>query len=316
MKRSDNNCHSLALLKTTFMKKNFSALFINSSSVILQLIITGFIIFYLAGCSCYTYCTMTSILHHKINPRTGKSDCDELCRYHEESGGNTNSSADSVSGGNNVQRTRKLPGEYFSNIISAGPNLSFKNSDEKFTYEEKKNQPAVGFQLGIGTAFPISKKFGLAPSVQYKQTSASEKLSYSSTGGGSSSSYKETCKYSYIAATVLAEYWAGNHFAIAAGPELNYLTSAALKSSGTNTTTNKENIKKRSTALGVDIKLGFKYEIPAKNNQRSKWGMSLFYSHRLSRLNKKEDMGYPVAGYKMKSLQLGLNYFWCVKCGK
>ena len=127
-------------------------------------------------------------------------------------------------------------------------------------------------------------------------------------GGGEPTEYKDTYKYNYVTANALVQYGVAKRLSIVAGPELNYLVSASVKAGGSSGTGDKESITGSSNRIGVGILAGLKYEIPA-GNKRSKWGLSLIYDHRLSRLNKKQDMGYDVPAYKMKGVQLGVSYF-------
>ncbi len=323
MNEIETYCYRFTVLKLINMKSN---LFKNITRIVLWTPVTNnrYILNLFTGCSlvlllqgcCNTYCA----LFMNKNPST----CDKLCKTNYDKATDKEwellkEEQDSLAkanltGGAPIRETiKKPPGEYFANTISAGPNINFKSAKEENTYGQSKHQPGIGAAIGLGTAFPISNKVGVAISIGFKQNNASEKFEYTEPGGGGgSTNYKDDYKYSYAGISLLGQYWITNNLAIAAGPQVDYLVNASLKRGSDS---KKESIKNSSITIGLDAKIGLKYEIP--NGYRcSKWGLSLFYDHRISRLNKKEDNGFPVPAYRMKSVHLGLNYFICGKCGK
>ncbi len=208
------------------------------------------------------------------------------------------------------------PGEYFATTITAGPLLSFKSSNEEYGGGYGNHKPGVGFHVGVGTVLPFSKHWAIAPSLRVTQKNASEELGYSEPGGGGGMQFTDKYSYNYLGGAILAQYRVGKHVSFVAGPEVNYLVSASVKNGGSSGTGEKQILTKNSNKAGLDVLAGIKLEIPAGNN-RSKWGIQLLYDHRLSRLNKKKDeFGFDVPAYKMKSVQLGLAYSFCASCGK
>jgi hypothetical protein len=269
------------------------------------LIIAAVVVFLLPSCSCEKYCNSWKGLMGRKSSLTkeaglsfaGSMDC-PLCYPLPETVKDS-----SVS--------RMMPsGEIFSTTIFAGPTLSFKSSGEEYSYGNGQHNPGLGVQAGIGIAAPFSDSWSASSAIRFKQMTASETISYATPGGGTepSSEYKDTYTYNYVGANILAQARIANHLMVVAGPELSYLVSATRKSGGSSGTGDKENINSSSNRMGVDLLAGLKYEIP-NGNQRSKWGLSLIYDHRLSRLNKKQDMGYDVPAYKMRGIQLGVAYF-------
>jgi hypothetical protein len=203
------------------------------------------------------------------------------------------------------------PAEYFATTITVGSLLNFKSSNEDYGGGYGNHEPGVGLNIGVGTVLPFNKHWAVAPAIRFTQKNASEKLEYSATGGGGTETYIDKYSYNYLGGTMLAQYRAGKHVSLVAGPELNFLLASSVKNGGSSGTGEKQNLNKTSQKVGLDLLAGIKFEIPAIN-KRSRWGVQLMYDHRLSRLNKKKDEnGQDVPAYKMKSVQLGLAYNIC-----
>jgi hypothetical protein len=204
-----------------------------------------------------------------------------------------------------------------SSQIMAGPNLSFKSSKEGndvYGSNSHKHQPGPGFQLGWGLDLGFSEKFSVSPAVLLKQNNASEKIKYSYTEPGSVPG-ESTDKYSYtsLSMPVVANYQLGKQVQVFAGPEVNYLLKASVKSKGANGSDNKENITKNSVKVGVGVQAGVKYKIPSGSGD-SPFGIQLLYEHRLSRLNKKNQDGYgsyTSPAWNMRGFQLGVTCSMC-----
>jgi hypothetical protein len=189
--------------------------------------------------------------------------------------------------------------------IIAAPNLSFKSSKEDYGGLDHKNKPGVGLQLGIGTTFIFSKKFAVNTSLAFKHNSAKEVLSYSAPLEPGvepiSEEYESKYSYSYISAPILAEVKVSDRLTVMAGPEINYLVGASVKSAS-----EKTDIKDNSVKFGAGLQLGLRYDLPG-----SPFGIQLLYDHRLSRLNEKTaeyypGMSYEMPAWNMKSVQVGV----------
>lgn len=198
-----------------------------------------------------------------------------------------------------------------SNII-AGPNLSFKSSDEDYGSTDHKHSPGAGVQLGLSMSYAFSEKFAVAPALIFKSNSATETLNYSTPGepGGSNQEVKSKYSYSYLSAPILAEIKVSDQLTLMAGPEINLLLGATVKTTGYGNT-DKEDIKDHSVKTGLGVQAGVKYTIP-----NSPVGIQLLYDHRLSRLNEKTSEYYPGGGYetpawKMSGFQLGVTCDIC-----
>jgi len=198
--------------------------------------------------------------------------------------------------------------------ITAGPNISFKSSKEDYGNTNHKHKPGIGFQFGFGTAYSFSDRFAVTPSLLLKHNSASEVLSYSTpgeTGGGTSQEYESKYSYTYLSVPIMAEIKVNEQLTVMAGPEVNLLLGAKVKSSGAGSN-EKTDIKSSSVSTGVGIQAGLKYDIP-----NSPIGIQLIYDHRISRLNKKTSEYYPGGGgydnpaWNMKSIQLGVTCAIC-----
>lgn len=273
------------------------------------------------SCACDTWCKFMNGANNEVHQvKGGDADCECLCRPNlprcedlRKQAANNTTTPDSAAAPVPTLRNSPLPGEYFSTVITAGPNLSFKSSKEEYGGSYGGHEPGIGMQLGVGTVLPFNNHFALAPSIRFSQKNASETFGYSEPGG--SVEYKDKYTYNYVGGMVLAQFRVSKNLSLVAGPEVNYLLSASMKSGGSSGTGDKESITKSSARLGADILAGVKYDIPVANG-RSKWGLQLIYDHRLSRLNKKKDeTGMEVPAYNVTGFQLGLAYNIC-GCGK
>ncbi|MBC7826684.1 MAG: PorT family protein [Chitinophagaceae bacterium] len=208
-----------------------------------------------------------------------------------------------------------------SSQIIAGPNISFKSSkegDDVYGNNGHKHEPGAGFQVGMGSNLVFSEKFSVSPSLLLKQNNASEKITYQSyepgnPRGGSAGETKDKYSYTYLSAPVVANYNVGKQVQVFAGPELNYLLRASVKTEGSTGGNGKENITKNSVKLGVGLQAGIKYQIPSGDGD-SPFGVQLLYEHRLSRLNKKNQDGYATydsPAWNMKGFQLGVTCSIC-----
>jgi hypothetical protein len=198
-----------------------------------------------------------------------------------------------------------------TNII-AGPNMSFKSSNEDLGGMANKKKPGIGIQCGVSASYSFSDKFAVAPALLFKHNSATETFNYSTgePGGGGSQEIKSKYNFSYISVPVLAEVKVSDQLTVMAGPELNLLVGATVKSSGYGET-DKTDIKDNSVKTGVGIQGGIKYSIP-----NSPIGIQLLYDQRLSRLNEKNSSDYPGGGYetpawKMGGIQVGVTCAIC-----
>ena len=205
-----------------------------------------------------------------------------------------------------------------SSRIIAGPNMSFKSSkegDDVYGGNAHKHQPGAGFQLGVGYGLAFSDKFSVNPSLLLKQNNASEKMSYRSTepGGNYGSDTKDKYSFTYLSAPVTANYKVGKQVEVFAGPEINYLLRASVKTEDGTGGDDKENITKNSVKLGVGVQAGVKYRIPSGSGD-SPFSVQLLYEQRISRLNKKHPDGYnnyTVPAWNMGGVQLGVTCEIC-----
>jgi hypothetical protein len=191
--------------------------------------------------------------------------------------------------------------------MTAGPNINFKNAGGD-VYEDGSHKPGIGFQAGFQTVYRFNEKFSVVPGILFKQNTAKEEAEIIDGGEPPyNTSYKIEDKYTfnYLSVPLLAQYNLTPTLSVSAGPEINYLVNARVKSSVSmagNDHSEKRNISDESVRLGLGVQAGLKYEIPD-----SRWALELMYDHRLSRLNKKHPEGYPnytVPGWHMKSVQL------------
>lgn len=302
------------------MTKKIPLIFLSGLFILIKLILAGTMILYLTGCSCRKYCAITRAASRLAmgSDATSDLDCDQYCRLKEEGAGAAYSAGPSQEPGDSVagvgyplpqkKNPQEISGEAMSNVFSAGPTFSFMSTDGDMNYEGVKSKGGIGVQFGFGTALPFSPVISVAPSIRFKQLSASETISYSSPGSPGYES-KTTSAYNYLGANLLAQFRVSTGLRVLAGPEITCLLSASTKDVGSSGSGEKQKITGDSQKAGVDLLAGFKYEIPARN-KRSQWGLSLIYDHRLSRVNKKQTDGYDVPALKMKGLQLGIAYFW------
>ncbi|MFM9911592.1 MAG: porin family protein [Chitinophagaceae bacterium] len=263
---------------------------------------------------CFEYCSLINIDPDRwaVDPFVQKNKSTSI--------NPTSDSVVSISNTNTLPKKKSpghtIPGEYFATTITGGPAMNFKSSNDAYGGGYGKHKPGIGFHFALGTLLPFTPRWALATSLRFTQKNASEEIGYTEPGGGGGSTeYKDNYSYNYLGAAVMAQYRLSRQLSLAAGLEVNYLLSASVKNGGRSGSGEKQNLNESSQKVGVDVIAGVKYEIPS-NRGRSKWGLNLFYDHRISRLNKKEDNGFPVPAYRMKSVHLGLNYFICGKCGK
>jgi hypothetical protein len=199
--------------------------------------------------------------------------------------------------------------------LIAGPNMSFKSSKEDYGNIDHKHKPGVGFEMGFGSTLSFSDKFAVSTGLVFKKNNASEVLSYSSTGepgtGGSTTEYESKYSYSFISVPLVAEYKLTDQLTAIAGPEINFLTGATVKSSGYGDT-EKTDIKDNSVKTGISIQAGIRYTIP-----KSPIAIQVVYDHRLSRLNEKSDYYIPGGSsgdtppWRMSGFSLGLIFDAC-----
>lgn len=195
-----------------------------------------------------------------------------------------------------------------STSIIGGPNLSFKSSKEDYGNTDHKHSPGAGVQLGVTMSCVFSEKFAVAPALIFKSNSATETLGQTigePGGGDPGNEIKSKYNYSYLSVPVMAQIKVNDQLTLMAGPELNLLLGATVKTTGYGDT-DKTDIKDNSVKAGAGIQAGVKYNIP-----NSPIGIQLIYDHRLSRLNEKTTDYYPGGGYEtpawnMKSIQLGV----------
>jgi hypothetical protein len=192
--------------------------------------------------------------------------------------------------------------------IIAGPSMSFKSSKEDYGGTDHKSKAGLGFQFGIKSTFTFSEKFDVSSALILKKNTAGEVLSYPTTGepgSGSTQKYESKYNYTYLSVPLMAEVKLSDRFTAMAGPEVNLLMGANVKTSGYGET-EKTDIKDNSVKTGFGLQAGVKYEIPG-----SPLIVQLIYDHRISRLNEKSSEYYPGGGYetpawKMKSVQIGI----------
>jgi opacity protein-like surface antigen len=197
--------------------------------------------------------------------------------------------------------------------ITAGPNMNFKSAGSD-VYAGGSHKPGVGFQAGFGTIYRFNDKWSVNPSLMYKMNKASEEATITDGEPGSSpsSDIKDKYSYSYLSMPILAQYNLTKDLTVSAGPEVNYLLKSKVKSSmnyGGMSHESEEDLTDNSIKVGLGVQVGLKYQIPD-----SKFGVSLTYDHRISRLNEKNPEGYgnyTVPAWKMKSVQVGVTCLVC-----
>jgi hypothetical protein len=195
--------------------------------------------------------------------------------------------------------------------FTAGPNMNFKSAGDD-VYAEGSHKPRLGFQAGFRVQYQVNEKLALVPGLLYKQNNAREQATIydGEPGGGDPGiTIKDDYSFSYLSAPILGQYNFTDHLSVSAGPEVNYLLNAKVKTESTygggDPGRNTENITDDMVKLGLGVQLGVKYDIPD-----SRWSLELIYDHRLSRLNKKPDM-YETPAWRMKSIQLGVKSRIC-----
>lgn len=197
--------------------------------------------------------------------------------------------------------------------VTAGPNMNFKSAPGD-SYGNGSHKPGVGFQAGFGTIYRFNDKWAVNPSLMYKMNKASEEGSMTDGEPGSEPAYsvKDKYSYSYLSMPILAQYNLTDDLTVSAGPEVNYLLKSKVKSSmnyGGTSHDSEEDLTDNSVKVGLGVQVGLKYQIPD-----SKFGVSVTYDHRISRLNKKNPEGYgnyEVPAWKMKSVQVGVTCLVC-----
>jgi hypothetical protein len=199
-------------------------------------------------------------------------------------------------------------------FITMGPNLSFKSSKENYGNVNHKSKPGVGFQFGFGTSYYFTDRFAITPSLLFKHNTATETISYNTTGepgGGAAQETSTKYSYSYLSVPILATVKINKQLTVMAGPEANLLVGAKTRSKYAGNT-EKEDISSSSVKAGLGVQAGVKYDIPG-----SPIGIQLIYDHRISRLNKKSSEyytgggGYTTPAWNMKSIQLGVTCAIC-----
>lgn len=192
--------------------------------------------------------------------------------------------------------------------IIAGPNISFKSSENESTYGGK-HSPGIGFQAGLGTTWKPSNKFTLQSAILFKQQNASEKFQgyqYEPGGYGGNKEEKDKYSFNYISVPVLGMYNITKDLSAGAGPELNYLLGGSVKPAEGE----KEKITKQLIRVGVAAQAVVKYKLPSKTT-KSGLALQVVYDHRISRLNKKMMDGYEAPAWRMKGVQVSLLYNFC-----
>lgn len=197
--------------------------------------------------------------------------------------------------------------------ITAGPNMSFKSAGSD-VYAGGSHKPGIAFQAGFGTIYRFNDKWSVNPALVYKMNKASEEATITDGDSGSSpsSDIKDNYSYSYLSLPILAQYNITDDLTVSAGPEVNYLLKSKVKSSmsyGGMSHDSEEDLTDNSVKVGLGVQVGMKYQIPD-----SKFGVSVTYDHRISRLNEKNPEGYgnyTVPAWKMKSVQVGVTCLIC-----
>lgn len=314
---------------------------ITHANTIITILVGCWLIAWLSGCSCETYCKLFLASASLKNKTTSSGDelrqrnsaCQDICKlgylpsYSPQKNSSTNQpTGDSIQSTGNpipekkepgqidnkteIKQKKLLPGEYFSTAITGGTTASFWSGPE--IYGPHTTPPRTGIHFGLGTAMPLpGGNWGLSTTIRFKQLNGIQKLDYSDPGGVYSSEINTAYNYNLVSGNLMARYHVGKNLSLTAGPELNYLVSASSKESSSD----RQDIKKSSNNLGIDMLAGVKYELKGKS-RRPKWGISLIYDHGLSRLNKKHANGFIMPAQKMKSVQLGISYFICNSCNK
>lgn len=184
------------------------------------------------------------------------------------------------------RKEKKLPLgiRSISTTLLAGPNMSFRSTEESFGGANFKKKPGLGFQVGVGSRIGLSKRFNVSPALLLKHNTA--KTEYSYNNGSDQMESKTTYSYTWLSMPVHAEFLMGERFALFAGPELNLLLAAKAKDEQSS-----ENTKKNSVGVGLGAQAGFRLGLTAKDDI----ALQVVYDYRVSRLNRK-DMGYAGGG--------------------
>ncbi|MBC7948194.1 MAG: PorT family protein [Chitinophagaceae bacterium] len=215
-----------------------------------------------------------------------------------------------------VEEDKKLPLgiKAITTSVIAGPNVSFKSV--KDSDDNGDNKPGIGFQIGVGSSYHFSKEFAVRTSLLLKQNNAREVYSFSTPGepGGNPivEEFKSNYSFSYLSVPILAEWKLSKQLTAVAGPELNYLLGASVKTTGYGDE-DKTKITDNAVRFGAGVQLGLRYRLPG-----SPIGFQLLYDHRLSRLNEKNESDYNPGGgsyespaWRMSGFQLGMDFSLC-----
>lgn len=185
--------------------------------------------------------------------------------------------------------------------LLAGPNMSFRSTEESFGGANFKKKPGLGFQVGVGSRIGFSKQFNVSPALLLKHNTA--KTEYSYNNGSDQMESKTTYSYTWLSMPVHAEFLMGERFTLLAGPEVNVLLAAKAKDEQSS-----ENMKKNSVGVGLGAQAGFRLGLSSKSDL----ALQVIYDHRISRLNKKEmeygggGYGYEAPANRMSSIQASL----------
>jgi opacity protein-like surface antigen len=126
----------------------------------------------------------------------------------------------------------------------AGLNIS------KFTGDANVDSK-VGFQVGAFGEFKISEKFAIQPELLFSNLGAKETVIGT----------KLTYNFNYIVVPVMAKYYVANKFALEAGPQIGFLTSAKLKADGQT-----RDIKELFNSTDFGLNIGAGYDVAEKIN--------------------------------------------------
>lgn len=187
--------------------------------------------------------------------------------------------------------------------MEAGVNVSFLTSDDK----QAKYEPGAGFYFNAGSSWDIGSKWSINPSIGFSRINATVKQEYLTDpypGTGEpvyTVERKNRYQYDALSLPVLAEYKMNKQLLIYAGPSLNYVVGAKMKTENSNYEANNIDNTER---VGINLHVGLKYKFYSRDNV-SKFGVRLGYDHGLTALSKNE----PV--YRMRGVKLGLSYNFC-----
>jgi opacity protein-like surface antigen len=155
----------------------------------------------------------------------------------------------------------------------------------KFTGDAKKSDSKVGFQVGAFGEFKISEKFAIQPELLFSNLGAKETVI----------GIKRTYNFNYIVVPVMAKYYVANKFALEAGPQIGFLTSAKLKVDGQT-----RDIKELFNSTDFGLNIGAGYDVAEKIN------IGLRYTIGLSNIEK--DSGDSKSGNGNFALAVGYKF--------